>query len=54
MIGRCMVIGSGWVSEEMMACKLNVRAARIVRGHKGCCTTGFIGIAILAVSRYPL
>jgi hypothetical protein len=34
--------------------KLDVRAARIARGHKGCRTTGFIGIAILAVSRYPL
>jgi hypothetical protein len=43
------------VSEERgMMRKLNVRAARIVRGHKGCRTTSFIGIAAFASSRYPL
>ena len=30
------------------------RNAHIVRGHKGCRTTGFIGIATLEVSQDPL
>jgi hypothetical protein len=46
--------GDGVSEKREIVLEQNVRAARIVRGHKGYRTTGFMGIAILAVSKYPL
>jgi hypothetical protein len=46
--------GDGVSEKREIVLEQNVRVARLRRGHKGCRTTGFIGIAILTVSRYPL